>query len=151
MPYNKKIYGNIIFKINFSGTANGTGATSFMHITLFSFGYKHDPAEADTILDMRFLPNPFYIPELREGTGLEKRISEYVLDNSIARDFFSLFGPLLLVYLEKHLQAGRTHLQIAVGCTGGRHRSVAVAEYLRDLLNNSSYELTVFHRDIEKK
>lgn len=122
-----------------------------MHITLFSFGYKHGPAEADTVLDMRFLPNPYYIPELKEGTGLEGRISGYVLDNPAARDFFTRFEPLLLSYLDHHLQAGRTSLHIAVGCTGGRHRSVAVAEYLRSVLNNCPYGLTVFHRDIDKE
>lgn len=122
-----------------------------MHITLFSFGYKHGPPEADTILDMRFLPNPYYVPELKEGTGLENRISGYVLDNSTAREFFTLFEPMLLSYLDNHLKAGRASLQIAVGCTGGRHRSVAVAEYLKGILNNDTYELTVFHRDIDKE
>ena len=122
-----------------------------MHITLFSFGYKHGPADADTVLDMRFLPNPYYMPELKGGTGLEKRISEYVLENKVASDFFRLFEPVLLNYIVNHFNAGRHSLHIAVGCTGGRHRSVAVVEYLRSILNTGSYELTVFHRDIEKE
>ncbi|MDH3328140.1 MAG: hypothetical protein OEM01_02805 [Desulfobulbaceae bacterium] len=122
-----------------------------MQIKLFSFGYKHGSADADTVLDMRFLPNPYYIPELKEGTGLETRISEYVLDNGVAQDFFKLFEPLLLAYIDKHFKTGRHSMQVAVGCTGGRHRSVAVVEYLRSILNSSAYELTVFHRDIDKK
>jgi UPF0042 nucleotide-binding protein len=74
-----------------------------------------------------------------------------VLDNEVARDFLSLFEPVLRYYIDNHFSAGRHSLQIAFGCTGGRHRSVAVAEYLRSILNTGSYELTVFHRDIEKE
>ncbi len=122
-----------------------------MQITLFSFGYKHGPAAADTILDMRFLPNPYYVPELQAGTGLESRISEYVLDNRVARDFFMLFEPMLLSYINNHLNSGRDTLQLAVGCTGGRHRSVAVTEYLGSILNKGLHEFTVFHRDIDKE
>lgn len=122
-----------------------------MHITLFSFGYKHGPADADTVLDMRFLPNPYYVPELKDGTGKEQKVSGYVLENTTARDFFRLFVPLLLLYIKKHDDAGRDNLAIAVGCTGGRHRSVAVAEYIGSILNNTVHELTVFHRDVEKK
>jgi UPF0042 nucleotide-binding protein len=122
-----------------------------MHITLYSFGYKHGPTEADTVLDVRFLPNPYYVPELKDGTGLEKRIAEYVLDNRTARDFFVLLQPLLEAYIENHHQAGRDSLKIAIGCTGGRHRSVAVTEYLRFILNNGVYDLTVSHRDIDRE
>ena len=122
-----------------------------MHITLFSFGYKHGPPDADTVLDMRFLPNPYYVPELKDGTGMEQKVSGYVLENATARDFFRLFVPLLLSYIKKHNDAGRDNLAIAVGCTGGRHRSVAVAEYIGSILNNTVHELTVFHRDVEKE
>jgi UPF0042 nucleotide-binding protein len=121
-----------------------------MRITLFSFGYKHGPADADTILDMRFLPNPYYVPGLKDGTGLDQRVSGYVLDSPEAGDFFGVFMPVLLAYIENHARAGRESMRLAVGCTGGRHRSVAVAEYLRRALDNPAYELTVFHRDIEK-
>jgi len=122
-----------------------------MEIILFSFGYKHGPADADTVLDMRFLPNPYYITELKRSTGLEDTVSCYVLDNPVAQNFFAGFAPVLLSYIEHHFKAGRPALRLAVGCTGGRHRSVAVVEYLRSVLNNKEYELTVFHRDIEKE
>lgn len=121
-----------------------------MQIILFSFGYKHGPAEADTVLDMRFLPNPFWVPELQNGTGLEVPVARYVLDNQVASEFFANFEPLLRAYIESHRMAGRQSMHLAVGCTGGRHRSVAVAEYLKGILNNSSYDLTVFHRDVDK-
>ncbi|MDW7772435.1 MAG: RNase adapter RapZ [Desulfobulbaceae bacterium] len=122
-----------------------------MRITLFSFGYKHGPAEADTVLDMRFLPNPFYVPEMKAGTGLEKRISDYVLKNRTAAEFLALLEPVLLTYIANHHKAGRASLRLAVGCTGGRHRSVAVTEYLRGVLNKSTHELMVYHRDIDKE
>lgn len=151
VPYYGRKYGKIKSKGKRDNRNRISGEKTAMQITLFSFGYKHGSADADTVLDMRFLPNPFYVPELKEGTGLETRISEYVLDNSVAQDFFKLFEPVLLSYISKHFNAGRRSLHLAVGCTGGRHRSVAVVEYLRSILNSKAYELTVFHRDIDKK
>lgn len=122
-----------------------------MHVTLFSFGFKHGPAEADTVFDMRFLPNPYYVPELKNGTGLEQEVAEYVMENELACEFFKLFATLLSSYIENHHHAGRDSLTIAFGCTGGRHRSVAVTEHIGTLLNETAFELTVFHRDIEKE
>lgn len=150
MPYYKTICG-IYRESPYVVIIVSSGAGKLVQITLFSFGYKHGPPEADTVLDMRFLPNPYYVPELKGGTGLEKNVSAYVLDNGQARDFLQFLEPMLQVYISSHLAAGLDSLHIAVGCTGGRHRSVAVAEYLRSLLNSWEHELTVFHRDIEKE
>ena len=121
-----------------------------MQITLFSFGYKHGLPEADTILDVRFLPNPFYVDTLKSGTGLEQKVAEYVLDNHVAKEFFPRFEPVLQEYIDLHAKAGRETVRFGIGCTGGRHRSVAVVQYLEKILNNGTHELTVFHRDIEK-
>lgn len=122
-----------------------------MQITIFSFGFKHGLPEADTAWDMRFLPNPYYIPELKEYSGLDSRVSDYVLENTVARDFLKLFEPLLFSYIDNHSTAGRDTISLAVGCTGGKHRSVAVSEYLRRMLNNRQLELHVYHRDIDKE
>jgi len=122
-----------------------------MQVTIFSFGYKHGLPEADTIWDMRFLPNPYYVPELKEYTGLDTRVSSYVLQNSVAQEFLNLFDPLLVFFIDNHAAAGREVLSLAVGCTGGRHRSVAIVEHLRRMLNNRQKKLHVFHRDIDKE
>jgi len=124
---------------------------ALMHTKLFSFGYKYGFPGADAAWDVRFLPNPYYVPELKESTGLVNEVSGYVLDNGTARDFFGLFEPMLLSFLRNHEATGRDELRIAVGCTGGKHRSVAVVEYLRHFLNDQSIQVDVFHRDIDKE
>lgn len=121
-----------------------------MNVTLFSFGYKHAPPEADTVIDVRFLPNPFYVPELSPGTGRDIQVASYVLDNGTAEDFFARFLPFLLFLIESHDRAKRPSLTLAVGCTGGKHRSVAVAERLKQLLEKSGVRVELAHRDIER-
>ncbi len=122
-----------------------------MQITIFSFGYKHSFPEADIIWDMRFLPNPYYVPELKERTGLDRYVADYVLENNVAQEFLKLFIPAFLFTVDKHSAAGREALLFAVGCTGGKHRSVAVTEYLGRLLQSRQHELSIYHRDIEKE
>lgn len=121
-----------------------------MKIRLFSFGFKHGCPEANMLLDVRFLPNPYWVPELKERSGLEAPVAAYVLESQAGRDFFSRLEPLLAFMLDSHRQAGREEFSCAVGCTGGRHRSVAVTEQLRRFLASStgSDELELFHRDI---
>lgn len=119
-------------------------------ITLFSFGFKHGTPEADLVWDVRFLPNPFWVPELKDRSGLESDVAAYALENAVAEEFFVLFEPLLTFLCARYARGKRSELRIAVGCTGGRHRSVAVVEYLRKVLDRSGYKLNVFHRDIEK-
>jgi len=119
-------------------------------VVLFSFGFKHGAPEADLVWDVRFLPNPYWVPELKDRSGLEADVAAYVLENAIAEEFLSLLEPLLSFLCRQHATGKRPELRLAVGCTGGRHRSVAVVEYLRKLLDRSAYKLNVFHRDIEK-
>lgn len=120
-------------------------------VSLFSFGYKHGAPEADLVWDVRFLPNPYWVNELKDRSGLEDDVAAYALDNRTARDFFTLLEPLLLFLVRQHAGGKRSRLRIGIGCTGGRHRSVAVVEYLKKFLDRSGYNLNVFHRDIEKR
>ena len=120
-------------------------------VTLFSFGYKHGPAEADMVFDVRFLPNPYWVPELKELSGLEADVATYVLENAVTKEFLVLLEPLLSLLCKQHAGGKRRELSLAVGCTGGRHRSVAVVEYLKKILDETRYKVNVFHRDIEKQ
>lgn len=122
-----------------------------MGVTLFSFGYKHGPPEADTVIDVRFLPNPYYVPALSSGTGLDDIVANYVLDNQPSHNFFSSFEPFLISYIQEHIQAERPGPKVAIGCTGGKHRSVAVAEAARESLEKKGISVNLFHRDIKKE
>lgn len=122
-----------------------------MNVLLFSFGFKHAPPEAESVFDVRFLPNPYYVSELSSGTGLNPDVAGYVLHNSIAENFFRLFEPFIVTYIQGHANAGKTQFRLAFGCTGGRHRSVAVAERVRTLLREQGIAAETFHRDIDKE
>jgi UPF0042 nucleotide-binding protein len=122
-----------------------------VNITLFSFGFKHGYAEADMVWDVRFLPNPYWVPELRSHTGLEKQVAVYVLENKTGREFLAHLSPCLFFLLSSHDAVGRKDFTVAVGCTGGRHRSVAVTDYLQNILADMEFDLNVFHRDITKE
>ncbi|HHL34661.1 MAG TPA: hypothetical protein ENJ30_09890 [Desulfobulbaceae bacterium] len=120
-------------------------------VSLFSFGYKHGIPEADLVWDVRFLPNPYWVTGLKDRSGLEDDVAAYALDNETGREFFVLLEPLLLFLVRRHAGGKRPQLRIGIGCTGGRHRSVAVVEYLKKFLDGSGCNLNVFHRDIEKQ
>lgn len=122
-----------------------------MQITLFSFGFKHGHPQADLVLDVRFLPNPYWDAELRPHTGLVARVAGYALDNATGAEFFALIEPLLSFLVAQYTVGGREHLTLAVGCTGGRHRSVAAVERLYRFLVGLGAEVRLFHRDIEKE
>ena len=122
-----------------------------MKITLFSFGFKHGYAEAEMVWDVRFLPNPYWVEELRSHSGLEKSVADYVLANGTGRRFLEQFTPFVRFLLDSHQAAGREEIVLAVGCTGGRHRSVAVTDYLQKELAAGGFDLNVFHRDIRKE
>lgn len=122
-----------------------------MNITLFSFGFKHGHPQADLVWDVRFLPNPFWTPALKAHTGLEEEVACYVLENESGARFLALLEPLLLFLLGEYAAQGRESVTLAVGCTGGKHRSVAVAEHLRAFLAQKGREAQVFHRDIDKE
>ncbi|WP_310599377.1 RNase adapter RapZ [Desulfobulbus sp.] len=122
-----------------------------MKITLFSFGFKHGYPEADVVWDVRFLPNPYWVPELRSHTGLETEVAGYVLANEPGERFLELLEPLLVFTLAEHAARGRESLTLAMGCTGGKHRSVALVEHLRLRLTAKGYRLEAYHRDIDKE
>lgn len=116
-----------------------------------SFGFKYGvPLESSIVMDVRFLPNPFFVPELKDGSGLDDTVRDYVLDNVATAQFFDYFFPLLDMLLPAHRQEGKSYLTISIGCTGGRHRSVAIAEATGMHLQESWPSVRVSHRDIEK-
>ena len=122
-----------------------------MDITIVSFGFKHGQPQADLVWDVRFLPNPYWVPELQAHSGLEPEVANHVLANPEAEQFLALLGPLLHVLVEIFTARGRELLTLAVGCTGGKHRSVAVAEHLGRMLAAKGLAVTVQHRDLGKE
>ncbi len=122
-----------------------------MNLFLTSFGYKYGiPPDADIILDCRFLPNPFFVHELRDKRGLDPDVVEYVLKLSETRDFLDRLYALLEFTLPQYVREGKSSLTLALGCTGGKHRSVVLIEELRKRLDGESYRMHVKHRDIDK-
>ncbi|HEY3359736.1 MAG TPA: RNase adapter RapZ [Polyangia bacterium] len=120
-------------------------------LALVSFGFKHGlPPEADVVLDVRFLPNPFFVESLSSRTGHEPVVADYVLQNDDAREFLRRITDLLLFLVPRCEAEGKSYLTVAIGCTGGRHRSVAVALELAQQIG-ASYAVTVRHRDVERK
>ncbi len=122
-----------------------------MQTALISFGYKHGlPLDADLVLDCRFLPNPHWVPELRPLTGLDQPVRDYVIKREETTEFLTRVDDLLRFLLPHFLAEGKSYLAIAVGCTGGRHRSVALVEELAARLRGEGHDLTVLHRDIDR-
>ena len=121
-------------------------------VTFTSFGHKHGPIrEADLSFDVRFLPNPHYEPELRPMTGLDPEVVAYVGNDGALEGLYDHLIPLLDYLLPKYLAEGKAHLVVAIGCTGGRHRSVTIAEHLAEHYGaGEDYDVEVSHRDIEK-
>jgi len=116
-----------------------------------SFGFRYGiPPGADLVMDVRFLPNPHFIPELRPSTGLAPAVRDFVLEQAATRDFLDKFLPLLEFLLPHYRQEGKSYLTIAIGCTGGRHRSVAIAEHLRGRIRSHELSVEVLHRDVAK-
>ena len=120
-----------------------------MAVVVESFGYKHGvPMDADVVWDVRFLPNPNYVADLRPLTGLSPRVSRYVLDNPLTKRFLEHLSPLMDFLLDRFAQEGKSYLTLAVGCTGGRHRSVAVAEALAKMIRSRGrFDVRIHHRD----
>jgi UPF0042 nucleotide-binding protein len=121
-------------------------------VVITSFGYKHGvPLDADVVWDVRFLPNPNYVPSLRPLTGQNAAVSKYVLKNPMTQRFLELLDPLQEFLLDRFAQEGKSYLTLAVGCTGGRHRSVAIAEAIaRRIQAQKRFEVRVHHRDAAK-
>jgi UPF0042 nucleotide-binding protein len=129
------------------------GKVGRLAVTFLTFGFKHgSPREADLLFDVRFLPNPHYEDELRPLTGLDPAVQDYVNSTDGLGDFYDRLVPLLDYLLPSYEQEGKAHLTIGVGCTGGRHRSVVVAERLAEVYSERErYLIDVVHRDIEKQ
>ncbi len=120
-----------------------------MRTTVVSFGYKHGlPRDVDLVLDCRFLPNPHWVEELRPLTGLDEPVARYVLDQPVTRAFLGRLERLLALVLPFYVEEGKSYLSIAFGCTGGRHRSVAIAEEMARRLDHLGYPTRVVHRDV---
>jgi UPF0042 nucleotide-binding protein len=127
------------------------GASGQLALTVITFGFKNGPPrEADLMLDVRFLPNPHYREDLRPLTGKDPRVIEYVEAGEVAKEFYERLFPLLDFVLPAYVTEGKTHLTIAIGCTGGRHRSVTVADRIAGhLADREDVSLRVVHRDVE--
>ena len=120
-----------------------------MTVSVTSFGFKHGlPREADLVFDVRFLPNPYYVQELRPRTGLDDGVRDYVFSGGAAGEFLEKLQDLVGFLLPKYVEEGKTALVVAVGCTGGRHRSVAIAHALAAYIRGRGYPVTESHRDL---
>lgn len=120
-----------------------------MTVTIMSFGFKYGvPREADIVMDIRFLANPHWIKELRPQTGLDKDVGDYVRNDPAWAPFMQNFQTLLAPLLPRYQQEGKSYLTIAIGCTGGRHRSVFTTEQMHEWLEQQGYSSTTLHRDI---
>lgn len=127
----------------------GPAANQTLRVNFVSFGYRHGlPADCDLVIDVRFLPNPHFIDSLREKTGLEPDVKQYVLESGEAQEFLEKYSALLDFLLPRYIFEGKSYLNIGVGCTGGRHRSVAMSEALFRKLDPQKYLTSIKHRDI---
>jgi UPF0042 nucleotide-binding protein len=129
----------------------GAAGEDKLRISVMSFGFKYGiPIEADLVLDVRFLPNPFYVPELMGKSGLDAEVSEYVFAAEQSKTFLEKFIDLIDFLIPNYEEEGKTSLTICIGCTGGRHRSVAVTETLAKHLAEKGHMTECIHRDIDK-
>ena len=136
---------------NIRTTFLGIEKRKTMIVTVMSFGYKYGmPLDADLIMDVRFLPNPHYIEELRYFHGGEEPVKQYVLSQRATKQFTTKFFSLLTFLLPNYVKEGKTYLTIALGCTGGTHRSVTLAETTAEFLREKGYAIIIRHRDIGK-
>lgn len=138
------------FNLQLSKIILGDEGESSFNINLTSFGYKYGiPTESDIQVDMRFIPNPYYVKSLRKLTGNNKKVSSYVLKFDITQKFLSDFTSMVQNLIPGYIREGKYHLNIAVGCTGGHHRSVAVANELGRVFKEKGFRVTVTHRDLD--
>ncbi len=121
-----------------------------MQISVVSFGFKNGiPKDTDIVMDVRFLPNPYYVKELKEKTGLDKDVQDYILSFPQSQDFADRFADLIKYLIPQYIKEGKSYLTIAIGCTGGKHRSVFMAHQLAETLRELGLSASEFHRDIE--
>lgn len=121
-------------------------------LSVVSFGYRYGvPPQADLVFDVRFLPNPYFVPDLRPLTGRDEKVARYVLEQAEAREFLDLLVGLCQFVIPRYQKEGKSYVTIAVGCTGGKHRSVALAHELARRLDAPPMRIQVWHRDVEKE
>jgi RNase adapter protein RapZ len=129
----------------------GGGSALEMQVNLQSFGFRYGlPLESDLVMDVRFLPNPFFIQELRPFSGLDQGVRDYVIGHQETRVFMERFRDMLEFLLPGYRREGKSYLSVSIGCTGGRHRSVAIAEELFHYFRQKNINIKITHRDIEK-
>lgn len=124
-----------------------------LFVTIMSFGFKHGvPADCDLVFDVRFLPNPYYVPELKHKTGNQKEVQDYVLNSPVSHEFLNKLVDMIKFLIPNYIEEGKNQLVIGIGCTGGHHRSVTIANELYNQLNSSdaSYGIGLSHRDIDR-
>lgn len=123
-----------------------------MHIFLQSFGFRYGvPANTDMLMDVRFLPNPYFVDSLRHRTGLDKEVASYVLEREETQEFIKRFLEFIEWLLPLYEKEGKTYLNLSVGCTGGHHRSVAIVNRLKPFFEEKAYMVSVHHRDINRE
>jgi UPF0042 nucleotide-binding protein len=128
------------------------GAVPQLGVTVVSFGFRYGlPSHADLVYDVRFLPNPYFIPELKPHSGAEPRVQKYVLEQPDAGAFLDRVVELCQFLVPRYRAEGKSYLTVAVGCTGGRHRSVAIAGALARRLESGGIDVRLWHRDVEKE
>lgn len=129
----------------------GLQKSSRLSVSIMSFSYKFGlPREADLVFDVRFLSNPFYIPELRKKTGRDPEVVEFIENDVVFVDFLTQISDLLSLLLPRYAEEGKSYLTVAIGCTGGRHRSVCIAEKIHGLVAKNGYFANLVHRDLIK-
>ncbi len=130
---------------------NEKGMEETFTINVMSFGFKHGlPITADMVFDMRFIPNPYYVPSLRHASGNNKRVRKYVMRHLVSQMFVKDLNKLINDIIPHYMKEGKYNLNIAFGCTGGRHRSVAMANEMAELFTKQGRQVTLTHRDIKK-
>lgn len=131
----------------------GTGQASDkqLNLTILSFGFKYGiPTDSDLVFDVRFIPNPFYIDELKPFSGNDKPVQDYVLKHDETKEFIAKLEDMLKFLIPNYVKEGKRQLIISIGCTGGRHRSVAIANAVYERLKQTEYNVTIEHRDINE-
>ncbi len=120
-------------------------------LTLVSFGFKYGiPVDSDLVFDVRFLPNPYYVPDLKAKTGMEPEVVQYIMTNEVAQEFLDKMTDMLQFLIPHYISEGKNQLVVSIGCTGGKHRSVTLVRELAGRLNDTEYGLKVEHRDIDR-
>ena len=124
---------------------------STMNISVLSFGFKYGmPMDADIVLDVRFLPNPFYVESLKHKSGSVAAVAEYIAEKPVTQEFLKRLDNLVEFLVPQYVKEGKSQLVIAVGCTGGMHRSVFIAKHIFELISNNGYTVNLEHRDLMK-